>query len=298
MATRRVRLVSAGAAIVVTTAVAGCAELGLFGGRAGGSLPAGSVATDWTAPARGPHATTSTTPTARLAASSRPGHRAAKHPTSRPKATPTHASPSTKRPTVLPTSSPTARWTPTHRPAPRPIVTAVPAPKPTVTAAPAPKPTRTTAPAPKPSPTSSAGYTTRMDWANAVLAKLNAERAAHGLKALTMNTHLVSSAHTHNLAMARANQLSHQLSGEASLGARISTAGYRWTAAGENIAYNSNRSQAGVLALQDAMYGEQPPNDGHRRNILSSSFVHVGVDVIDDAVHHRVWLVTDFGRPL
>jgi uncharacterized protein YkwD len=130
-----------------------------------------------------------------------------------------------------------------------------------------------------------------------VLAKLNAERAAHGLRALSMNTQLVSAAHTHNLAIAKANQLSHQLSGEPGLGSRISAAGYRWSAVGENVAYNSNRSQAGVLALQEMMYREQPPNDGHRRNILSNSYVHVGVDVIDDAVHQRVWLVTDFGRP-
>jgi uncharacterized protein YkwD len=182
---------------------------------------------------------------------------------------------------VAPTSRPLATITPSRRPAPTPTRTSAPAPK----------------PSPKPSPTSSSGYTTRTDWSNAVLAKLNAERAAHGLKALTMNSDLVSSAHTHNLAMAKANQLSHQLSGEASLGARVTAAGYHWTSVGENIAYNSNRSEAGVLALQDMMYGEQPPNDGHRRNILSSSFVNVGVDVIDDAVHHRVWLVTDFGRP-
>jgi uncharacterized protein YkwD len=279
MATRRVRLVSAGATIVIAVAVGGgCAELGLFGSRGGGALPPGSVATGWTAPASAPHATKSPVPTARRTPSSSPSHRATKHPASRPKATSTstHSSPATKRPTVAPTSRPLVRITPSRRPSPTP--------------------TRTSAPAPKPSPSTSSGYTTRTDWANAVLAKLNAERAAHGLKALTMNTHLVSSAHTHNLAMAKANQLSHQLSGEASLGSRVTSAGYRWTSVGENIAYNSNRSQAGVLALQEMMYGEQPPNDGHRRNILSSSFVNVGVDVIDDAVHHRVWLVTDFGR--
>jgi uncharacterized protein YkwD len=265
--------VSAGAAIVTAVAVAGCAELGLFGGRGGGTLPAGSAATGWTVPAPGPHATKAPVATARQTPSSAPSH--ATHPAPRLKATPTHTSPATKRPAAVPRSGQTARPAPTRRPAPTP--------------------SRTSAPAPK--PTTSTGYTTRTDWANAVLAKLNAERAAHGLKALTMNTHLVSSAHTHNLAIAKANQLSHQLSGEAGLGARITAAGYHWTAVGENIAYNSNRSQAGVLALQAAMYGEQPPNDGHRRNILSSAFVHVGVDVIDDAVHHRVWLVTDFGRP-
>ena len=144
---------------------------------------------------------------------------------------------------------------------------------------------------------SSSSYATRSDWASAVLAELNAERANHGLRALKMNSKLVSAAHTHNLAMAKANTLSHQLSGEAALGSRISAAGYRWSAIAENVAYNSARSQAGVLAVQKAMYNEKPPDDGHRKNILSESYVDVGIDVISDSVHDKVWLVTDFGKP-
>jgi uncharacterized protein YkwD len=143
---------------------------------------------------------------------------------------------------------------------------------------------------------SASGYATRSDWANAVLAELNAERANHGLPALKMNSKLVAAAHTHNLAMAKANKLSHQLNGEAALGSRVSAAGYRWSAVGENVAYNSSRSQSGVLAVQKAMYNEKPPNDGHRRNILSKTYVDVGIDVINDSVHGKVWLVTDFGK--
>ncbi len=112
-----------------------------------------------------------------------------------------------------------------------------------------------------------------------------------------MNSKLVSAAHAHNLAMAKANTLSHQLSGEAALGSRVSAAGYRWSAVAENVAYNSSRSQAGVLAVQKAMYNEKPPNDGHRQNILNKTYVDVGIDVISDSVHGKVWLVTDFGRP-
>jgi uncharacterized protein YkwD len=112
-----------------------------------------------------------------------------------------------------------------------------------------------------------------------------------------MNSKLVSAAHKHNLAMARANTLSHQLKGEAALGSRVSAAGYRWTAVGENVAYNGRRSQDGVLAVQQAMYNEKPPDDGHRKNILSKTYVDVGIDVISDSVHGKVWLVTDFGKP-
>ncbi|HLL64052.1 MAG TPA: CAP domain-containing protein [Propionibacteriaceae bacterium] len=130
-----------------------------------------------------------------------------------------------------------------------------------------------------------------------MLDRLNAQRADHGLPALTSDAKLAAAAHTHNVKMADANQLSHQLPGEAGLGARISAAGYRWSSVGENVAWSSNRSQTGVLALQDSMYNETPPDDGHRRNILSSSFTEVGIDVIEDSAHGKVWLVTDFGRP-
>lgn len=219
---------------------------------------------------------------------------------------------------VLPASAQTAppglaraevasRWhlgrTPHYRRPPRPPVTPSPTPAPTATPTPTPSatPTPTATPSPtttpSPTPTAPAGYTVRSDWAASVLSTLNAERTAHGLPALVVDARLVASAHTHNQAMATANTLSHQLDGEAGLGARVTAAGYPWSSVGENIAYNSQRTSAGVLALQEAMYGETPPDDGHRRNILSTGFTSVGIDVIDDAVHRRVWLVTDFGRP-
>jgi uncharacterized protein YkwD len=144
---------------------------------------------------------------------------------------------------------------------------------------------------------SSSGYTTNSAWANAVLAELNAERAYHGLRALKMNSKLSSAAHSHNLAMAKANSLSHQLSGETSLGSRVSAAGYRWSAVAENVAYSTSCSTGGVLAMQRMMYNEKPPDDGHRQNILNKAYLDVGIDVINDLVHGKVWLVTDFGKP-
>lgn len=159
------------------------------------------------------------------------------------------------------------------------------------------KTTQSARSAPSKTASSSSSYDTRSDWANAVLAELNDERASHGLPALKMNSKLTDAAHTHNLAMARANTLSHQLSGEQALGSRVSAAGYSWSRVGENVAYNSDRSQSGVLAVQKAMYNEKPPDDGHRENILNKSFVDVGIDVINDSSHGKVWLVTDFGKP-
>jgi uncharacterized protein YkwD len=160
------------------------------------------------------------------------------------------------------------------------------------------RPTQATKSTPSKTATkSSSGYATNSAWANAVLAELNAERANHGLRALKMNSKLISAAHSHNLAMAKANTLSHQLRSEAALGSRISAAGYRWSAVAENVAYSTSRSKAGVLGMQRMMYNEKPPDDGHRLNILNKAYVDVGIDVIDDSVHGKVWLVTDFGKP-
>jgi uncharacterized protein YkwD len=137
--------------------------------------------------------------------------------------------------------------------------------------------------------------TTAQVYANGVLALLNKERAANHLPALRMNTALKSSAHAHNVAMAKRNSLSHQLPGEAFFATRIGRAGYAYRYAGENIGYSSTLNHIGSEQIQLAMYHERPPNDGHRRNILSRSYKDVGIDVVLDTAHHRLWLTEDFG---
>jgi uncharacterized protein YkwD len=134
--------------------------------------------------------------------------------------------------------------------------------------------------------------------AQQVFALINSERHAHGLAALRWNTRLTAAAHSHNLLMAKYNTLSHQLPGELSFGARITAAGYSWRAIGENCAWTSNWSLAGVLAAHTGMYNEVAPNDWHRRNILSTTFRDVGVDIVMDGTHQRAWITEDFGAPL
>ncbi len=134
--------------------------------------------------------------------------------------------------------------------------------------------------------------------AKSVFTLLNAERSSHGLPALRWNTNLVSAAHGHNLRMAKANVLSHQLPGELSLGPRLSAAGYHWRAAGENCGLTTNWSLAGIEAVQRAMYAEVAPNDGHRRAILSTTYRDIGIDIVMDAAHHKAWLTEDYGAAL
>ncbi len=50
--------------------------------------------------------------------------------------------------------------------------------------------------------------------------------------------------------------------------------------------------------MQRKMYGEKPPGEtGHRANILSTQFTKVGISVVFDAAHLRMWVTQDFGRP-
>jgi uncharacterized protein YkwD len=147
-----------------------------------------------------------------------------------------------------------------------------------------------------PAPQSASATSTETYIATNVFYRMNAERQAHGLPQLRMYQPLLNSANAHNLMMARYNTMSHQLPGEATLGARISATGYHWTYVGENIAWNSEMDVWGALALQTSMYGEKAPNDSHLLNILSTRFVNVGVAVLLDTAHHKLWLTEDFGR--
>ena len=145
-------------------------------------------------------------------------------------------------------------------------------------------------------PAGGSSYPEHADIANALFSLLNQERAQNGLAALGRSGQLNNSAHAHNVVMANTGVFSHQVTsaGEPSLGARISATGYQWTSAGENIAWGSYASVSFADQLETEMYNETPPDDGHRLNILSTSFRNVGVDVITDG-SGKMWITFDFG---
>jgi uncharacterized protein YkwD len=134
-----------------------------------------------------------------------------------------------------------------------------------------------------------------------VLALINSARAAQGLAPLTETAGLDASAAKHDATMADGCGLSHQCPGEAALGDRETAQGVSWTAAGENIGdggpVDSSASAEASMAvgLTQSMLDEQPPNDGHRKNILSTSFTHIGIAVIRDS-SGTVWLTQDFSN--
>ncbi len=164
----------------------------------------------------------------------------------------------------------------------------------TSTSSPTPRSTASTPPAGGAS--SSAGASVlEQQVAQAVFQAINASRASAGLPPLEWSGSLVSSAHAHSALMSADNDLAHQLPGEPAIGSRISQDGVQWTWCGENIGVTSNTSESGALELHQAMMAEQPPNDGHRQNILSTNFTLVGVAIVIDA-SHQLWLTEDFAN--
>lgn len=101
-----------------------------------------------------------------------------------------------------------------------------------------------------------------VDGAAAVVALVNRERARAGVPAVTADARLTAAAQAWSAHMSRTNQLSH-----GDPGARITAAGYRWRAYGENVAPGA--SAEGVMA----MWMNSP---GHKRNILNPAMRHAG----------------------
>jgi uncharacterized protein YkwD len=134
-------------------------------------------------------------------------------------------------------------------------------------------------------------------YAKRMLDRLNRQRHRLGRRPLTMNVKLIHSAHGHDLRMARRNKLKHKLPGEAFFADRITNAGYHWRSAGENIGWTSVHRLKGLLALEDAMFHEKAPVNGHRLNIINRAFRNVGIDVYWDSAHHKLWFTQDFGQP-
>ncbi|MFB7666142.1 CAP domain-containing protein [Kitasatospora sp. NPDC056138] len=214
-----------------------------------------------------PHAS----PSASASASASTGH------TARPTAS---ASASMRPGTGSHTASPVAPAGASHASAP----SSTASPSAPATQAPAPAPTQ---------PGSDA------DAVQQVLSLINQARAAQGLPAYTVTAGLTRSAEAHNQEMAGGCGMSHQCPGEAELGARETAQGIQWNAVGENIGEGgpvgtaTQDIAAMAVSLTQDMLNETPPDDGHRKNILSSEFTHIGIAVYRDA-HGTVWLTHDF----
>jgi RNA polymerase sigma factor (sigma-70 family) len=201
--------------------------------------------------------------------------------------TPSASSPSPTKP-ATPTSAPPTSSKPTQAPTSAAATSSSAAP-------------HTSAPALVPSSSASSASSNSATAAQQVLDVINQARQQNGLKPYTMSSDLINSASAHNAKMEDGCGLSHQCPGEPALGDRETAAGVQWTAAGENIGDGGpvDDSQTPIaqmaVSLTNSMLAEQPPNDGHRLNILSSSYTEVGIAVTRDS-SGTVWMTQDFAN--
>jgi uncharacterized protein YkwD len=127
------------------------------------------------------------------------------------------------------------------------------------------------------------------DWPNYILARINQARAEHGLHTLTVAPELTHAAQAHAEDCARRGWGSHVGSDGAVLKTRLERAGYFGSNWGENWVQALNAERA-----FDWWYGEIPPNDPHRRNILSNHYTEVGIGIAETGWGYI--FITDFGR--
>jgi len=196
---------------------------------------------------------------------------------------------------VPPSAAPSAS---SASPAPSATVT-TPPPSKATTSKPRPKPTkRRTSPPAEPSRPKNPPPATSGSIIDQVLGHINDAREDEGLAPYSLDTSLSKAAALHNQLMIDGCGLSHQCSGEGGIGERFSAQGVRWSSAGENIGYGSaGGSDSDIVraanGLTDSMLAEVPPNDGHRKNLLSKGFKRIGLSVVRDG-KGIVWMTQDF----
>jgi uncharacterized protein YkwD len=230
-----------------------------------------------------------------------PGHAGALADAGSSASAPPPASASTAATSAPSTSTSTSTPSPRHHHASRRPARSRPAPRP---ASPGATPAGTgpahTPPA-KSTPASTAPAPGLSAAAQQVLALINQARSQAGLAAYTVSPGLDTSAARHTAVMAAGCGLSHQCPGEPALGDRETAAGVHWTAAGENIGEGGPVADTTAaiaqmaVGLTQSMLDEKPPDDGHRLNILSSAFSHVGISVFRDS-SGTVWMTQDFSN--
>jgi uncharacterized protein YkwD len=121
-----------------------------------------------------------------------------------------------------------------------------------------------------------------------LLASVNAQRAAAGVPPLAACPALDRAAQAHSQDQAAHRQMSHVGSDGSSYLDRAARAGYRgWNALGENVA-------AGYPTVPSVMDGWMH-SSGHRENILSRSYTHLGQGYALSSNGTAYW-TEDFGR--
>ncbi len=114
-----------------------------------------------------------------------------------------------------------------------------------------------------------------------VLKLVNQERAKYGLKPLTSNWELARVARYKSQDMINKNYFDHNSPTYGTPFQMIKNFGITYKTAGENIAAGQTSAQAVVTAWMNS--------EGHRKNILSSSYTQMGVGYVKGGSYGHYW---------
>ena len=118
-------------------------------------------------------------------------------------------------------------------------------------------------------------------YAQDILALVNAERSANGLKSLTLKDSLCAAAYTKSKDMADYNYFSHTSPNFGSSFDLLNSRGIVYSYAGENIAKGYTSPEAVMKGWMNS--------SGHRANILNSNFTQLGVGYYKAADGQTYW---------
>jgi uncharacterized YkwD family protein len=140
------------------------------------------------------------------------------------------------------------------------------------------------APAPQPQENEQAQYGINQ-FEQQVVQLTNAERAKHGLAPLKLDGNLSKVAREKSMDMARKGYFSHTSPTYGSPFDMMKQFGISYRAAGENIAKGQRTPEEVVNAWMNS--------DGHRKNILSSNYTHIGVGYVAEG---NIWTQMFIGK--
>jgi uncharacterized protein YkwD len=127
---------------------------------------------------------------------------------------------------------------------------------------------------------------------SSMVALVNRDRAqTGGLPPLAENGQLSSAAHTHSVKMAASSTMTHD-----GWDTEIANTGFSPGPpgmTGQNVAMRTGGYSPD--AIESMLFNETPPNDGHRKNILNTSFHQIGVGCVINNATGAYWWTQDFG---
>ena len=168
---------------------------------------------------------------------------------------------------------------------------------------PSPKPTQPPPPTPIPATNSgtvnkAGGTNTEKQLAQQLFSQINVDRAAQGLPPYAWSNILAGGAYQHNIVMTTTGcGLLHQCPNEPTPCQRFKSEGITLPACAENIDYSYISAYPDAWTAikthtEKGMLAEQPPNDGHRKNLLSKSLTQIGISILIDS-QGRAWVTED-----